>query len=222
MSPFTRTRLAGIAFGIALIAVGVGIMGPPLIDRVVSLFQTQQRGNTDSAALAAWNEGGSNALKGAASDAADPASATCGAKAGSATDFFALVQFTGVPGYNYEGVAGDGNWDMLHTRSMVHYTGTPSPGQKGNVIIAFHREPNYQHIDQLVSGGTVSIQDRSCNTYVYTVDQRWQLDPSAVTELNPTSGYDLTLITCTPFWVDNQRFVWRAHLTSVNGNPFTG
>jgi sortase (surface protein transpeptidase) len=66
-------------------------------------------------------------------------------------------------------------------------------------------------------GETVTIQDRSCTTYVYTVTQRWQLAPSDVTQLVPTSGHELTLVTCTPWWVDYDRLVWRADLTSVNG-----
>jgi sortase A len=111
-------------------------------------------------------------------------------------------------------VATDGTWDSLHNRSMVHYTGTPAPGQQGNSIIAFHREPDYEHIDQLNVGDTVSVQDRTCHTFVYRVTGRWTLNPSSVNQLVPTSGHDLTLITCTPFWVDSQRIVWRASLVT--------
>jgi LPXTG-site transpeptidase (sortase) family protein len=60
----------------------------------------------------------------------------------------------------------------------------------------------------------VSIQDRSCHTFVYKVTGKWVLDPSRVTQLAPTSGHDLTLVTCTPFWVDSQRIIWRASLIS--------
>jgi len=97
---------------------------------------------------------------------------------------------------------------------MVHYRGTSDPGQQGNVIIAFHREPDYQNINQLGVGGTITIQDRACHTFVYQVTQTWDLPPSQVTQLSPTSGYDLTMITCDPWWQDYNRIVWRATLIS--------
>ena len=63
--------------------------------------------------------------------------------------------------YHYAAVAGNGTWALLNSRSMVHYAGTPNPGQQGNVIIAFHREPDFQYINQLNVGDTITIQNRS-------------------------------------------------------------
>jgi LPXTG-site transpeptidase (sortase) family protein len=118
-------------------------------------------------------------------------------------------------------VAVNGNWTQLDDRSMVHWYGSPAPGGEGNVIIAFHREPDFQYIDQLAVGETVTIQNRTCQTYVYTITQGWDLAPSAVTQLASTSGHELTLVTCTPWWQDYDRLVWRADLTSVDGVPVT-
>jgi sortase (surface protein transpeptidase) len=56
---------------------------------------------------------------------------------------------------------------------------------------------------------------------VYTITQRWDLAPSAVTQLVPTDGQELTLITCDPWWQDYNRLVWRADLTSVDGVPIS-
>ena len=69
----------------------------------------------------------------------------------SATDY-ALVTFGAPAQYHYAAVAGNGTWTLLNSRSMVHYVGTPDPGQQGNVIIAFHREPDFQYINQLNVG----------------------------------------------------------------------
>jgi LPXTG-site transpeptidase (sortase) family protein len=115
----------------------------------------------------------------------------------------------------------NGNWTQLDDRSMVHWYGSPAPGGEGNVIIAFHREPDFQYIQQLAVGETVTIQNRTCQTYVYTITQGWDLAPSAVTQLASTSGHELTLVTCTPWWQDYDRLVWRADLTSVDGVPVT-
>ncbi|TMB90710.1 MAG: class E sortase [Chloroflexi bacterium] len=106
---------------------------------------------------------------------------------------------------------------LRRRRSMVHYHGTPDPGQRGNVVIAFHREPDYQHIDQLRPGDTVTIQDRQCQSFAYKITGRWDLPPAQVTQLAPTTGYDLTLVTCDPWWQDYNRLVWRA--TLVNPPP---
>jgi LPXTG-site transpeptidase (sortase) family protein len=192
-----------MAAGLVAILIGVGMIAVPL-------FGVFQRGNTDASALNAWKTGGSSALAGAPSTStAPPQTVACGS--GSPADY-ALVTFGAPAAEHYAGVATDGTWDSLHDRSMVHYTGTPDPGQQGNSIIAFHREPDYEHIDQLNVGDTISVQDRSCHTFVYKVTGKWVLNPNDVSQLVPTAGHDLTLVTCTPFWVDSLRIVWRATL----------
>jgi sortase A len=198
-------RMALMSLGLVAILVGAGIIAVPLLG-------VWQRGNVDQTALSTWQKGGSNALAGApTSPTAAARTATCGS---GSPDDYALVTFGAPAAEHYGGVATDGTWDSLNNRSMVHYTGTPAPGQAGNSIIAFHREPDYEHIDQLNVGDTVSVQDRTCHTFTYKVTTKWTLDPSKVTQLVPTSGHDLTLITCTPFWVDSLRIVWRATLVS--------
>ena len=198
-------RMALVSLGLVAILVGAGLIVAPLLG-------VWQRGSVDQTALSTWQKGGSNALAGApTSPTAAAKTATCGS--GSPADY-ALVTFSAPAAEHYGGVATDGTWDSLNNRSMVHYTGTPGPGQPGNSIIAFHREPDYEHIDQLNVGDTVSVQDRTCHTYTYRVTGKWTLDPSRVTQLVPTSGHDLTLVTCTPFWVDSLRIVWRASLVS--------
>jgi LPXTG-site transpeptidase (sortase) family protein len=193
------------ALGLAALLAGVAILVGPLL----GVFG---RGQADQSALQAWNNGGSGALTGPAKGSAANASHTaCGST--SPSDY-ALVSFGAPAQYHYAGVAGNGTWDLLTSRSMVHYTGTAAPGQQGNSIIAFHREPDYEHIDQLGVGATIMVQDRSCHTYVYKVTGKWDLPPSKVTQLTPTSGYDLTMITCDPWWQDYNRLVWRAELVS--------
>ncbi len=203
--PRSRVRLALMAVGLAAILAGAGLLAFPLLN-------VAQRAHVDQTALNSWNKGGSSALRGAIAPAtAAPHVVVCGS--GSAADY-ALVTFSSPASEHYGGVATDGTWDSLHDRSMVHYTTTPPPGHQGNSIIAFHREPDYEHIDQLNVGNTVSVQDRSCHTFIYRITGKWVLSPSSVTQLAPTTGHDLTLVTCTPFWVDSQRIIWRASLVS--------
>ena len=190
-----------LAVGVAsILAGGALILGP--------IIGVLQRGAVDSTALHQW-KGSPHQVAPVPVASAPPA---CGTS--SPTDY-ALVSFGAPASYHYAAVAGNGTWALLDSRSMVHYSGTPDPGQQGNVIIAFHREPDFQHIDQLMAGDTISIQNRSCQTFVYRVTNRWDIAPGRVTQLSPTSGHELTLITCDPWWQDYNRLVWRAELISA-------
>ena len=209
-----RRLLVPMLMGFLLIGGGLAIIGVSVIQKLSSnQFASTLDANSDTR-INSW-------IKGAPAPGAPDAPKTC-AESSAANDY-ALVKFTGVPYASYIDVAVDGNWDNLHTSSMVHWHGSADPGGQGNVIIAFHREPKFEHIDQLNTGGTITIQDRACHTYVYTVTTQWQGDPSRVTQLVTTqSGHTLTMITCTPWWQDYNRIVWSANLTSVDGKPFTG
>jgi LPXTG-site transpeptidase (sortase) family protein len=192
-----------LAVGIAAIIGGGTLIAGPLIGALL-------RGHADSTALNNWHRGAHPAVTGANPDATK--TLTCGS---SSTTDYALVSFGAPAQYHYAAVAGDGTWSLLNSRSMVHYVGTPNPGQQGNVIIAFHREPDFQYINQLKAGATITIQSRTCHTFVYRVVQRLNLPPSKVTQLGPTSGHELTMITCDPWWQDYNRLVWRAELISA-------
>jgi LPXTG-site transpeptidase (sortase) family protein len=218
-----RGRRLALVVGCLLVLAGIGITVHGLLQQAKVQQAVAARGQNDVNAVNSW-------LAGSASSKASPAGTTttgtatgtatntCGG-GGSDSDAYALVEFTSLPQYGYVGVTVNGNWTDLDDRSMVHWSGSPAPGGEGNVIIAFHREPDFQYINQLAVGETVTIQDRSCQTYVYTITQRWDLAPSAVTQLVPTSGEELTMITCDPWWQDYNRLVWRADLTSVDGVP---
>jgi LPXTG-site transpeptidase (sortase) family protein len=214
---FRARRLALLA-GAVLILTGLGITAGGLVNDAKVQQAVAARGANDVNAVNSWLSGAASGASSADSAPAStsPTDSTCGG-GGTESDAYALVEFTGLSQYGYVGVAVNGNWTQLDDRSMVHWYGSPAPGGDGNVIIAFHREPDFQFIDQLTAGETVTIEDRSCNTYVYTITQNWVLDPSNVTQLVPTGGQQLTLITCTPWWQDYNRLVWRADLTSVNG-----
>ena len=200
-----------------LMLIGAGLVIAGIVVIAIPVISTYVRGGADDRALQEWRSGGSSALAGAPHDpdavagASTAVQSTCRPNSAPAADY-AFVDFPSLPQYGYAGVAANGDWNTLHERSMVHYRTSPAPGQTGNVIIAFHREPHYEHIDQMKVGDQVTVQDRNCATFTYRITQHWVLDPDKVTQLNSTSGHDLTLITCTPWWRDYQRIVWRASL----------
>jgi LPXTG-site transpeptidase (sortase) family protein len=208
-----RLWMVLLALGVASILAGGALIAGPII----GVFQ---RGAADSTALKQWKSG---AAQPAVVPAPAPAAATSPACGVSSVTDYALVNFGAPAQYHYAAVAGNGTWALLNSRSMVHYAGTPNPGQAGNVIIAFHREPDFQYINELSVGDTITIQNRACQSFVYKVTNRWDLSPNNVTQLVPTAGHELTMITCDPWWQDYDRLVWRAELISapVPGTPGT-
>ena len=202
-------RVLSLLIGAVLAIAGLSVILVPLVGML-------QRGRADDSALSQWHQGGAQASAGAVPGAA-PLTSGCGSSI--PTDSYALVTFPSLPQHGYAAVAGDGTWDLLLQRSMVHYQGTAAPGQPGNSIIGFHREPHFEYIDQLGVGALVDVQDRSCHTWHYQITQRWVLPPEHVTQLGPTSDAELTLVTCTPWFQDTERLVWRGVLLDDAGRP---
>ncbi|GAC1342882.1 MAG: hypothetical protein NVSMB29_15050 [Candidatus Dormibacteria bacterium] len=123
--------------------------------------------------------------------------------------------FPSLSRYGYSGATGLGNWDLLNGRALVHHELSVGYGATGNAVVGLHREPSFQHIDQLAVGDNIVVHDRSCATFTYRVTMCAELAPErAGSWLQPTSGHDLTIVTCTPWWVDYNRIIWRAQLVS--------
>lgn len=196
--------------GIVLMVAGLVIFVPP----VVGLLQ---RSHADSLALQKWKAPGSALSKqlpkvktitqpGSSSLATAP---SCGS--GSPASEYALIDFPSLAGI--EGVAGNGTWSMLLERSVVHYSSSPGPGQPGNGLYALHREPNFEPLGTLKTGEKIVLTTRDCQQFTYVITDVWTEYPGQVTQLQPTkSGTWITVITCTPLWIDTQRLVLRAEL----------
>jgi LPXTG-site transpeptidase (sortase) family protein len=116
-----------------------------------------------------------------------------------------------LPKLGRDAVAVNGDWDSLKTSSTVHYKTSPAPGQKGNMLIAFHREPKWLDIN-VQAGDLVRIDALDHHAYMYKVEFVKIVSATDVSNLKATTGTDLTLITCDPPWQDYNRMVVRAHL----------
>ncbi|MGH7643318.1 MAG: class E sortase [Candidatus Dormibacteria bacterium] len=196
--------------GILLIAAGLAIFLPPLVGVL-------QRSHNDTLALQKWKSPGSALSQQLPKDktipkpgtSSAPTAASCGS--GSPASEYALIDFPSLTGI--EGVAGNGTWSMLLSRSVVHYDSTAAPGQPGNGLWALHREPNFEPLGTLHAGNTIVLTNRNCQQFTYVITNIWTEYPSQVTQLQPiNSGTYITVITCTPLWVDSQRLVIRAQL----------
>ena len=111
-----------------------------------------------------------------------------------------------------DAVAVNGDWNSLKAFNTVHYKTSPAPGQQGNMLIAFHREPKWLDINNVKAGDMVQVQGLDLKTYRYQIDFIKIVSANDVSDLKATTGTDLTLITCDPPWQDYNRMVFRAHL----------
>ncbi len=99
--------------------------------------------------------------------------------------------------------------------SVGHLTTTPDPGGAGNNALSAHDDIKgevFKRLGELRPGDRIELRTRHA-IYTYTVTYESTVDPSDVGVLQTTAKPTLTLITCTPYWVDTQRLVVQALLT---------
>jgi LPXTG-site transpeptidase (sortase) family protein len=185
---------------VAMILAGLVVGGKV----VFGLLNVQKQ---DSAQAKAWQTFVSAA---AGQDKADASAPAQGGGGDSGTN--GLYLKLTIAKINNSGVGADGDWNSLKQTSMVHYHDSPAPGAAGNVLIAFHREPHWIDINKVLAGDAIQVQTADGKTYNYQVDFVKIVKPSDVELLKPTTGNDLTLITCDPPWQDYDRMMFRAHL----------
>lgn len=108
-------------------------------------------------------------------------------------------------------------------QSLIHYSGTASPGDLGNTVIfghsvlpQFFNPQNYLTIfstlHRLVPGETLEIQADGA-TYTYKISEMYETTPDDLTPLAQVyNGRYLTLITCTPPGTYLRRLIIKAYL----------
>ena len=104
-------------------------------------------------------------------------------------------------------VQGD-SWEQLK-KGVGQHIGSPNPGDGGNLILSAHNDiygELFRDLDQLEPGDTIRVFTNQI-TYEYVVIQTQIVEPTFVEVLNQTSQPIVTLISCYPYGVDNQRIV---------------
>jgi sortase A len=109
----------------------------------------------------------------------------------------------------------DGVWDVADW-AVGHLTTSPNPGAPGNMALSAHDDimgEVFKRLGELRPGDQIRLYTAHAQ-YVYTVVNQEAVDPSDVAVLNPTARPTVTLISCTPYWVDTQRLVVQGVLKS--------
>jgi len=104
-------------------------------------------------------------------------------------------------------VMGDG-WEQLK-KGVGQHIGSPNPGEGGNLILSAHNDiygELFRDLDRLQPGDIVKVFTNQV-TYEFLVYQTQIVEPTFVEVLRQTNESIVTLISCYPYGVNNQRIV---------------
>jgi LPXTG-site transpeptidase (sortase) family protein len=102
-------------------------------------------------------------------------------------------------------------------RAVGHISGTPLPGQQGNVAITGHRDTFFRPLLKIRKDDEIRLTTLS-GSYRYLVDSIKVVDPEDTEVLDNSDDAILTLVTCYPFYFVGpapKRFIVRAHRIPV-------
>jgi sortase A len=110
---------------------------------------------------------------------------------------------------------GDG-WDQLR-QGVGHHIGSANPGSTGNVVLSAHNDifgELFRDLDRLQPGDAVFLYTAT-QKFTYRVVQIRIVEPTDISVLSSSARPILTLVSCYPYMIDNQRIVVTAELESV-------
>jgi sortase A len=113
-------------------------------------------------------------------------------------------------------VQGDG-WEQLK-KGVAQHIGSANPGQSGNMIMSAHNDvfgEIFRNLDQLKRGDQILVYTPQ-HAYTYIIANIQIVEPTDVEVMATTPDPTVTLISCYPYLVDNQRIVVQASLQSGN------
>ena len=111
-----------------------------------------------------------------------------------------------------DAVVTEGDSDAILDLGPGHLPDTPWIGQRGNVVIAGHRDTTFRPLKDARAGDVITISAGAA-TKRYRVSSTQIVKPSDVSVLEPGKDNSLTLITCYPFYFIGhapKRFIVRA------------
>ena len=122
-----------------------------------------------------------------------------------------------IPAINVDApiVQGDG-WEQLK-KGVAQHPGTSNPGEIGNTVFSAHNDifgEIFRELDKL-SPGDIIILYTGSRQYTYVVTGTQIIGPTRVEVMAPTPNVVVTLISCYPYLIDNQRIV----VSAVLQNP---
>ena len=119
-----------------------------------------------------------------------------------------------IPRLRLSTIVFEGADDEVLERGAGHVPGSALPGNRGNTVLAAHRDTFFRPLQKVKVGDLVKIHAGPRDS-VYVVESARVVEPDEVDVMKPTRDPALTLITCFPFRYVGpapERFVVRAVL----------
>jgi sortase A len=113
-------------------------------------------------------------------------------------------------------VQGDG-WEQLK-KGVAQHIGSTNPGESGNMVFSAHNDvfgEIFRHLDKLQQGDQIIVYTAT-RSFTYIITGVQIVSPTDVEVMAPTLNPTVTLISCYPYMIDNQRIVVQASLLSGN------
>lgn len=113
-------------------------------------------------------------------------------------------------------VQGDG-WEQLK-KGVGQHVGTSNPGENGNVVLSAHNDifgEIFRDLDRLKPGDEIVVYTNQ-QPFSFLVTNTQVVDPTQVEVMDPTTQPTVTLISCYPYMVDDQRIVVTARIQNEN------
>jgi len=123
-----------------------------------------------------------------------------------------LVGRIDIPRLDLSVVVFEGTSDETLARGVGHLRGSAGPGERGNLVLAGHRDTFFRELRNIRQGDEVNVMGPQ-GEFEYQVESIAIVEPDQTEVLKPSDGSTLTLITCYPFrYIGNapQRFIVRA------------
>jgi sortase A len=123
-----------------------------------------------------------------------------------------LVGRIDIPRLDLSVVVFEGTSDSTLARGVGHLRGSAGPGERGNLVLAGHRDTFFRDLRYIQEGDAVNVMGPQ-GEFEYQVESVAIVEPDQTEVLKPGDGATLTLITCYPFrYIGNapQRFIVRA------------
>jgi len=123
-----------------------------------------------------------------------------------------LVGRIEIPRLDLSAVVFEGTSDDTLSRGVGHLSGSAGPGERGNLVLAGHRDTFFRDLRGIREGDEVTIKTPD-GEFQYQVESTAIVYPDQTEVLKPGDGAMLTLITCYPFhYIGNapERFIVRA------------
>jgi sortase A len=102
-----------------------------------------------------------------------------------------------IPKISLDAIVAEGTSHEQLLKGPGHVEQTALPGERGNSVIAGHRDTFFRHIFELNPGDKIVVQ-RNGRSFRYEVTGKKIVKPEDTSVISPSTEAELTLLTCYP------------------------